>query len=595
MRIYRIRIENYGPFEILEECKVGNLATFIGKNDVGKSHILRALNVFFDNSKLQEQNVYAAASITDDVVIEVAFDEIPNQIELGSSISTTFQEEHLLDENGLLRVRKTYPRNNLGKPRIALITHDLYDDQYAGLPVLKEQKLNTLCTSLGISVSRSGAGITNKSKREAIRGHASNQNMQKVIRELELGSDDVLKLIKSIMPEFVFFKADTPLGLGQSNVQSWFRPFIKAAFEDADVSDIRNEFENKMCISLQEEVDKIHERLSRHTDAFSVLSANPSFQWDKAVSVDITGEDAHGTKTHLEDRGSGIQRLVMVSYFEYVAEEKRVGEKDIVYAIEEPENCLHPGLQRELIQSFRDMIEEGFQILLTSHSPVFAGASPIEDLTLIKRERGAAYAVQFPQLSLEEVASELGVGPSDQLFGYNALVFVEGPDDESFFRKVASLLKEASELSLDFDDVNVGFVITGGDNLKHWVDRNVMRKLNPQFCVIVDSDKTSPTDQISQKKIQWQQECERNGGAFLILRKRAIENYIHPDALSRRGITYTPYDDYTHMKDHIGRKDVWKTIFNMTASELLQMDEYSEDGQSHNEIKEIVEKLLSLE
>ncbi len=594
MRITRIRIENFGPFERLEEIKVGNLATFIGKNDVGKSHILKALDIYFENSKISESNVCLTTDENVDTIIEVAFDEIPENIQLEENISSCFQEEKLVDENGLLRIKKVYPRSNLGKPQTILVTHDFEEDIYSGLPVLKEPELNKRCTSLGIDVSRSGAGITNKSKRDALRNTAETNSIPIVTRDLQLGSDNVHKLIKQNFPDYILFKSDTPLGIGQSIVQSRFKPFVQSVFEIEELIEKTEDLEIKMQESLQTEVDKIHERLRRHTDAFTQLSAKPVFEWNKAVSMDITGRDTHGTEIPLEARGSGLQRLVMVSYFEYKAEEEIEGDRDIVYAIEEPENCLHPGLQRELMQSFSALVDEGYQILITSHSPVFAGISPIEDLTLIRRELGRASSTQGPQLSLDDVAFELGVGPSDQLFGFDGIIFVEGPDDETFFRTVAAKLKAAGELSSDFDDVNLGFVITGGSNLKHWVDRKVIRQLTRSFCVIIDSDRSSVTDPIPANILQLQSECQQDGGKFIILRKRAIENYIHSDALTRRGITFTPYDAFTHMKNHIGRKDVWKTVVEMTAQEILEMDEYTDNGQAHHELKEIIDEVMTI-
>jgi len=121
-----------------------------------------------------------------------------------------------------------------------------------------------------------------------------------------------------------------------------------------------------------------------------------------------------------------------------------------------------------------------------------------------------------------------------------------------------------------------------------------MRKLSPRFCVVVDSDKTNAAEPLQLKKIHWKTECEEDGGLFMILRKRSIENYIHPDALTRRGIVINPYDDFTDMKSHIGRRDVWKTITEMTADEILEMDKYDKNGVTHHELKEIVEQILSL-
>ena len=47
MRIYSISIRNYRPFKVLGETRLGPLATIVGKNDAGKSSILRAIQLFF--------------------------------------------------------------------------------------------------------------------------------------------------------------------------------------------------------------------------------------------------------------------------------------------------------------------------------------------------------------------------------------------------------------------------------------------------------------------------------------------------------------------------------------------------------------------
>lgn len=82
MRVHSILARNYGPFAILEEVRLGPLATIVGQNDTGKSHILRALQLFFEGRKIEEGDVYYGASPNDDVVIEVAFTSLPVKIEL---------------------------------------------------------------------------------------------------------------------------------------------------------------------------------------------------------------------------------------------------------------------------------------------------------------------------------------------------------------------------------------------------------------------------------------------------------------------------------------------------------------------------------
>jgi putative ATP-dependent endonuclease of OLD family len=538
--------------------------------------------------------VHYGASTSDDVVIEVAFTSLPEKIELEEGIETSLQEEMLVDAEGNLRIRKTYPRNNLAKFNVTLIARDFEDEQFAGLAALKERDLNDRLKSLGIDVTRSGRGITNKSKREALRDKAKDGGIQLEKVELSLTTNDALwKKIDSLLPDFELFETDTSLGIGAASFQSPFRPIIKTAAEQSDVIDAKDTFTGAISVVLQDEVNKIFERLRRHTDAFVGLTARPEFSWDKAVNLDIQGKDHHGVENSLNRRGSGMRRLLMVAFFQYLAEKGYESGGDFVFAVEEPENCLHPGLQRELATSFRQLADEGYQVIVTSHSPVFAGASPIDDLALVVRTAGVAKAIQTPKLDLSDVAQELGVEPADQITGYKACIFAEGPDDIEFWKKTASKLKEAGQIDDDFDDKEIGFIPYGGDNLKHWVNLRAMQRLNCHFGVVSDSDRESPEHNVPDRKMNWKKACEKQGGRFFILRKREIENYLHQDAIARSGRSLEDYDDFTDMKAIFG-ENVYKVIRDMSCGEILEMDQYVEDGVEHHELKEIIQTFLAL-
>lgn len=595
MRVHSISVRNYGPFDILEEVRLGPLATIVGQNDVGKSTILRALRLFFEQRpKIEESDVYYGADQNDDVIIEVAFTALPNVIELEDGVATSFQEEMLADANGFLRIRKVFPRGNLTKPSISLIVQDFVNGRFAGLSILKEKELNERCASFGIEVTRSGRGITNKSKRDALRTKARDDGIQLVERELPLTTrDDLWKRIVSLLPEFILFEADTRLGIRETSFQSQFRPIVRTAAEQPEVIEARDTFTGLISQSLQNEIDKIFAQLQRYTDVFTDLTAKPEFSWDKAVILQILGKDQYGVENSLDRRGSGIRRLLMVAFFQYLAEREQESRGDFIFAVEEPENCLHPGLQRELVSSFRRLADEGYQIIVTSHSPVFAGASPIEDLALVVRYGGVARALQSPELDLSDIAAQLGVEPSDQITGYSACIFVEGPSDVVFWKTVAKKFKDAGLVNADFDDCRIGFVLCGGETLKYWIDLRAMGRLNRRFGVVVDSDRKSPQHNIPGRKLNWKQKCEEQGGAFFILRKREIENYLHPDAIERSGRTRQPYDEFTDMKAIFG-ENVYKVVLDMSCEEIMQMDLYENDGVERHELLEIVQRFLEL-
>ncbi|MBN2663989.1 MAG: AAA family ATPase [Bacteroidales bacterium] len=51
MKISKIRIKNFRGYKESSEIDFGNLTTIVGKNDIGKSTILEALDIFFNKSK----------------------------------------------------------------------------------------------------------------------------------------------------------------------------------------------------------------------------------------------------------------------------------------------------------------------------------------------------------------------------------------------------------------------------------------------------------------------------------------------------------------------------------------------------------------
>jgi putative ATP-dependent endonuclease of the OLD family len=592
VRVHSMRVENYGPFARLEEISFSSLSTIIGRNDAGKSHTLKALQLFFGKNKLEAGDVYDSADLADAVVIEVALTALPETLDYEGG-ALHLADERLLDASGRLRVRKTFPcAGPYDRPALALIVQDFAAERFSGLLALKERELNERCLAAEIPLTEGKRKRPAAEKRAALREVAQAQHLPLVECVIPLSArDDLWKSIEAQLPRYELFETDTRLGVGETSFQAQFRPIVRAATEEPAVVAARDAFTESINRALQSEVDAIFDRLRRHTAAFSGLTVRPTFSWEKAVSFEILGTDEHGVQRSLDQRGSGMRRLLMVAFFQYLAEKTLGADHNVIYAVEEPENCLHPGLQRELVTSFRALADEGSQVILTSHSPVFAGASPLSDLVLIERTGGVARAIQGPDPA--EVAMELGVEPADQISGYNACVFVEGRDDVFFWRTLAQTLKQSGHIRSDFDDLRIGLMPSGGHNLKHWITLRAMGRMNRRFAMIVDSDRFSAAHDALPEKLQWKRECEEQGGACYILRKREIENYLHRDALARAGHTLVAYDDYSDMKQLYGRRVV-ETVTHMTSDELLTMDCYADNGCERHELREIVEALLAL-
>lgn len=284
----------------------------------------------------------------------------------------------------------------------------------------------------------------------------------------------------------------------------------------------------------------------------------------------------------------------MVSYFQYLAQRaKDRGKSKIdIYGIEEPETYLHPGAQRDLLDSLMEIAKTG-QIVLTSHSPVFAGSTHIDDIALVYREGGVSLIKQGDRLDPFEIASQLGVKPIDQIFGYSALVFVEGDKDCAFFPLLGEKLFEAGKISKTFEVAKIGFVPSGGNNLGDIVNRARMKQINHNYMVILDSDRVSGSDPIPIKKLNIKAKVEADGGKCVILRKREIENYLHNDAVKRVTNLDVKIDDYCNVKGLLN-EGVCKLIKRMTIDEIFERDCYKVNGEEHHELLEICEQILSL-
>ncbi|MBF6590921.1 MAG: AAA family ATPase [Ktedonobacterales bacterium] len=322
MRIHSLRIENYGPFRQLEEVRLGTLATLIGRNDAGKSHILRALQLFLGDAKLDRDDIHHGADASECVSIEVAFTDLPATLPLGAvedETPTTLREERLLDAAGCLRIRKRWPCSGAGeKGEVALLTHDFTDERYAGLLALRERDLAERVQTLAAPPPEPPTTrLTARALRATLRAAAGAAAIPLAERVVELGPRDALwKLIEPLLPRFELFETDTRLGVGETTFQSQFRPIVRAAAENPAVVAAREAFTTAIQTALQGEMEAIFAHLRHHTSALTALTARPAFSWEKAVTFDILGRDPHTIERSLDQRGSGMRRLLMVAFFQ---------------------------------------------------------------------------------------------------------------------------------------------------------------------------------------------------------------------------------------------------------------------------------------
>ena len=162
----------------------------------------------------------------------------------------------------------------------------------------------------------------------------------------------------------------------------------------------------------------------------------------------------------LNKRGSGVRRLILLSFFQAEAarlREKRQGENlnrvPVIYAVEEPETSQHPDNQERIIRAFREVAEGGDQVLLTTHVPGLAGLLPLDSLRFVDsaaENQHVRVRKGTPEV-FGEIADALGVLPdASEKPGAKVAVAVEGPTDIDALVSFAKVLTASGELQ-NFD------------------------------------------------------------------------------------------------------------------------------------------------
>lgn len=100
MKIDSIKIKNFRGYKDETKIELNDLTVFVGKNDIGKSTILEALDIFFNDGKgvikLDKTDVNVRGKKEEDLDIEISvcFSELPEKIIIDSTVETSLQDDY---------------------------------------------------------------------------------------------------------------------------------------------------------------------------------------------------------------------------------------------------------------------------------------------------------------------------------------------------------------------------------------------------------------------------------------------------------------------------------------------------------------------
>lgn len=538
MKLEKIILKNFRTYKESFEINFNNFTAIIGKNDIGKSSILEALDIFFNESakgytKIDKSDLNIDA---EDSIIEISctFSDFPEEIDLDAGNKTSLKKEYLLNQSGLLEIVKQYDTSlsQLKSKIFIRAYHPTRPDNVADLMKLKQAELKKRIEELNITDVNKNI---NSSMRDAIRNYYAKE-IECNTTILEVDKEDSKKIIEKIkgyLPIYALFKSDRMNSDKESEIQDPISLATKKAIE--------NELENlkKIQVNIQKEVENVAERTLTELKKFNENLASKlklsidEPKWDSLFKFSLDDEN----EIPINKRGSGIRRLVLLSFFKAEVEHKRLdleNDKPVIYAIEEPETSQHPNFQQMILESLIDISNiSGNQVLITTHSPSFINYLDIENIRymyLDKTNKIKACGQDDDCISklYNDIFKDLGVMRNDKV---KLIILVEGFSDDIYIRHFSKIF---SEKYSEIKDLNcredVAFLPFGGGNLKHWAERNYLNSFYPydayKFCII-DGDE-------GKYKTYCNKMLKDVEGHYFQLKKDTIENYISPTAIVKQ-------------------------------------------------------------
>lgn len=435
MKIKTIKIKNFRSYKDEVEIEFGDLTAFVGKNDIGKSTVLEALDIFFNDSKgvikldKDDVNKQALADGDTETIISVCFEELPTSIVIDSTNQTTLQDEYLLNSNNQLEIIKKY--SNGGKEKVFVKANHPTSNNCKDLLQKKNTELQKIIKDNTVTCSNQ---TINAVMRTSIWRHfSSDLQLQEI--EIDVTKGDTKSIwdkLQSYLPLYTLFQSDRKNSDGDDEVQDPLKEAVKQILNDAALKakfdEIATEVKNKLQDVASRTLAKIQEMNPEIASSLNpVIPATDSLKWaDVFKSVSIAGDE----NIPINKRGSGVKRLILLNFFRAEAERRKLAENipSIIYAIEEPETSQHTEHQKKLIKAFIDLSNTpNTQVIITTHSAALVKELEFQHLRLVKSESSTktiekVLPNRLPYPSINEVNflafSEITEEYHNELYGY---------------------------------------------------------------------------------------------------------------------------------------------------------------------------------
>lgn len=435
MKLADFSVINYRSITAARKIQTNNMTVLVGKNNEGKSNILRALTLAMDIMRMYARD--------------------PR----GLQISARHLKYHYIWERDYpLSLQEKHPN---GASSIDL-NFELTDREVAEIRNMTGIRISNFIP-VRVSINNIAAKID-------------------IPKKGTTAFSDVTKKRKII--EYVCFKIDfnfIPAVRTERDSQQVIEEIIERSLETLE--------SEQEYIAATQTIENLQQKILNNISEQLINPLKQFLPTVKGVEIHIQKEQRRmalrrnteiiiddGVPTPINQKGDGIKSLMALAMLNMTSRTNRVS----VIAIEEPESHLHPESARQLYETIMKL-SEGHQVVLTTHSPIFVNRNNLNENIIV--DQGKANPVK----RIKEIREVLGTQVSDNLINAEIVLVVEGETDKMALEKLLPNMSDIIKKALQNGILIIDY-IGGAGKLSYQL--GLYRNLQCKYHVLLDNDES---------------------------------------------------------------------------------------------------------
>lgn len=352
MYIEKIEIQYFRSIyrETISGLSLLNVLT--GRNDVGKSNVLKAINLFFNNET--------------DAGVPFVFSENFN-FQRYNECKNSIKGKHFI------QIKITFTRGQRFEK--TLPAHFTVTKKWFRMDSVP----SVIADDLPRALEREGKTYTDRNKSSL----TAFLNRIRYIYIPAIKDSDTFRQVLALLRETIY---------------------NDSLSKDEQLGAAMDVLSKRTALAAQELNDEFEAATGVRTNLSSPKNVSELYQ---AISVD-TEVDIEDNTINLDGRGDGIRIRYLPSILHYIA---KSSSNMYIWGFEEPENSLEYILASEMAEAFEQTYCKHSQILVTSHSPAFIGLADKKTCALYRcyRDEKRTRIIALSQVQeREDLAEELG-------------------------------------------------------------------------------------------------------------------------------------------------------------------------------------------